>query len=86
VSFALFALRDGLTITSSFVIKNTVKDKLEAEHGYSKNSADLIASFSVPMIAQLFSTPLHILVSPSVRPSGGEAERFFVDDRITADS
>ncbi|TFJ84575.1 hypothetical protein NSK_004040 [Nannochloropsis salina CCMP1776] len=59
--YGLFALRDGLTVTSSFVLKNTIKERLEAEHGLSHNNADLAASFAVPMIAQLASTPLHIL-------------------------
>jgi len=41
--------------------QNTIKERLEAEHGLSHNNADLAASFAVPMIAQLASTPLHIL-------------------------
>jgi hypothetical protein len=59
-SYKLFALRDGLTITSSFVVKNNFKEFLENAHGLSENKADFIASFSVPMVAQLISTPIHI--------------------------
>lgn len=61
LSYLLFACRDGLTVTSSFVIKNTVKESLEKNYGLSSRNADLAASFSVPMIAQVFATPFHIL-------------------------
>lgn len=60
-SYGLFALRDGLTVTSSFVLKNSVKDHLQETYDMDHKRADLAASFSVPMFAQLFSTPLHIL-------------------------
>ena len=59
-SYGLFALRDGMTITSSFVLKHDVTRFLE-KWGLSHHQADLFSSFSVPMAAQLISTPLHIL-------------------------
>ena len=61
ISYALFALRDGLTIASSFVLKNIARDHLVSDYGMAKKHADLAASFAVPMAAQLFSTPVHIL-------------------------
>ena len=60
-SYALFAVRDGLTITSSFVVKNVACQHLEQHYGMRHRDADLAASFAVPMAAQLLSTPFHIL-------------------------
>lgn len=58
-SYGLFAIRDILTISSSFVFKNDVKEYL---HNYMpNNAADLIASMTLPIMAQTISTPLHIL-------------------------
>jgi len=61
ISYGLFAIRDGLTIISSFNLKHKARHVLQDEYGYSHNQAELIASFGVPMFAQLFSTPAHIL-------------------------
>lgn len=58
-SFALFALRDGLTITSSFVFRDMLMERMEAQ-GVAHRTADLAASLTVPLAAQLVSTPLHI--------------------------
>lgn len=60
-SYGLFAVRDMMTIASSFVLKKNVQSYLEAEHGVHPTWADAGASFVVPMSAQLVSTPLHIL-------------------------
>jgi hypothetical protein len=60
-SYALFAMRDCLTITSSFVLKNDFKTYLEEQCGLSRTNADVAASFIVPMTAQVFSSPLHIV-------------------------
>lgn len=61
ISYGLFALRDGLTIISSFNIKHKARHVLQDDYGFSHTNAELIASFGVPMFAQFFSTPLHIL-------------------------
>ena len=50
-----------MTVTASFVLKNDVRDWLEAEHGMKHRNADLLASFATPMAAQIFSTPFHIM-------------------------
>lgn len=55
------ALRDGLTITSSFVFKQSLQEHLERAHEMPHRHADLAASFAVPLAAQLLSTPLHIV-------------------------
>jgi hypothetical protein len=58
-SFALFAMRDSLTIAASFVFK---KDLLQYIEKYlPHNAADLIASFALPISAQFISSPIHIL-------------------------
>lgn len=61
LSYALFAVRDTLTITSSFVLKHDVKTYLQARCCFSHTGADATASFLIPMAAQVVSTPLHIL-------------------------
>lgn len=58
-SYALFALRDSLTIASSFIYKKDCVNILQ--HYMPHNTADLIASMCVPMLAQLISTPIHIM-------------------------
>jgi len=97
-SYLLFGLRDGMTVTSTFVLKvrqfpclpsfppsfllpfqptnspslppslppspppqNTVRDHLVDDYDLQSTTADLIASFAVPMLAQIPSAPLHIL-------------------------
>ena len=61
-SYALFALRDALTITSSFVIKKDVIKYLDQRLPWiPHNTNDLIASFLIPAMAQFLSTPIHIL-------------------------
>jgi len=59
ISYGLFALRDTLTITSSFVFKN---DMVEILNKYMpKNTADFISSITLPISSQIISTPIHIL-------------------------
>lgn len=59
MSYGLFALRDACTIGASFIVKKDVIKYLE-DRGWSHSLADLAASFCVPMVAQLLSTPIHI--------------------------
>lgn len=47
--------------TLSIYVQNNVRDYLEAEYGMKHRNADLLASFATPMVAQIFSTPFHIL-------------------------
>lgn len=60
-SYTLFALRDSLTIGSTFVVKKDMVKILHHEYGFSYNMADFISSSTIPILAQLFSTPLHIM-------------------------
>jgi len=57
--YGLFALRDMMTISSCFILK---KDFTHILHNYMPiNTADFIASLTLPVITQSISTPLHIL-------------------------
>ncbi|EWM23584.1 hypothetical protein Naga_100266g4 [Nannochloropsis gaditana] len=60
-SYLLFGIRDGMTVTSTFVLKNTVRDHLVEDLSFRPRYADIAASFAVPMLAQIPFTPLHIL-------------------------
>lgn len=59
--YVLFALRDSITIGSTFVIKKDAVHHLHHEYHVSYPLADFVSSFTLPILAQLFSTPLHIL-------------------------
>jgi hypothetical protein len=61
LSFGLFALRDSITIASSFVAKKDFMEYLESRFGVEHKVADLVASLTVPMAAQIMSTPILIL-------------------------
>lgn len=80
-SYALFALRDGITISSSFVFKHDVAEYLQENVSTffpTKRSAELFSSFLVPMVAQLFSTPLHILaLDLGSRPAASVGDRLY---------
>lgn len=59
ISYGLFAIRDMLTISSSFIFK---KDMIDILHKYMPlNTADFFASLTLPILAQTISTPIHIL-------------------------
>lgn len=59
LSYGLFAIRDTLTIFSTFTIK---KDLIKFLDKYMPhNTADFIASFSLPILCQVVTTPIHIL-------------------------
>lgn len=79
LSYGLFALRDSITIGASFILK---KDAITYLEKYmSHNIADLVASFAVPMAAQVISTPIHILsIDLFQRPNDSVKQRL---DHIT---
>lgn len=69
-SYLLFALRDSITIGSTFVVKKDLVHHLHHDYQISYPVADFVSSFSLPIMAQLFSSPLHILsVDYYQRPS-----------------
>ena len=75
-SYALFALRDSFTIGSTFVLKKDLVQYLHHDYCVSYPLADFVSSFSLPILAQLFSTPLHILsMDYYQRPQARMADR-----------
>jgi len=60
-SYSLFSIRDLMTISSAFIFKQDLNNYLENKYQISHNKADFISSMTLPIIAQCFSTPIHIL-------------------------
>ncbi|TPX36834.1 hypothetical protein SeMB42_g07021 [Synchytrium endobioticum] len=59
-SYSFFALRDLLTIGSSFTIPPMVSSYLQKEHGLSKQFSTVVAQVTCPMLVQAVTTPLHL--------------------------
>ena len=57
--YFLFGLRDLLTISSNFIFKEECIQKMNKY--IPNNLSDFIASLTLPIFAQIVSTPLHIL-------------------------
>lgn len=76
VSLGLFGLRDGLTISATFVVKDKVRDWMVDEKKIDTRIANVTAAFGVPMFAQIFSTPFHVLALDMFeRPVATASER-----------
>lgn len=74
ISYGLFAIRDSMTIGSSFILKKDVTHLLDSYMPH--NTADFFSSLVLPMTAQLFSTPIHILaIDYYQRPDASMKER-----------
>lgn len=58
-SYLLFGIRDLITISSCFIFKKDLTNQINKYMPY--NFADFISSVILPIIAQIISTPLHIL-------------------------
>lgn len=77
-SYGLFALRDSLTIGSTFIIKKDLVKTLHHDYHLSYHVADFVSSFTIPILAQLLSTPLHILALDLYkRPHASLSKRLF---------
>ena len=75
-SLALFASRDSLSILASFNLPPTVSAKMQSSLGIEKHRADIVAQLTVPLAAQVISTPLHLLGSDIYnRPNLTTADR-----------
>ena len=60
-SFVLFAMRDSITIGSSFNLPYTISQNLQHSYQWNKTVADTTAQLVTPVAMQLFSAPLHLL-------------------------
>lgn len=75
-SLGLFATRDSLSILASFNLPSMIAHDLHEKQGWSKHRADVFAQLTVPLAAQVFSTPLHLLgMDLYNRPGLSTAER-----------
>ncbi|KAI3322079.1 hypothetical protein HD806DRAFT_136311 [Xylariaceae sp. AK1471] len=86
-SYALFALRDCLTIFASFnippLLGPVISERLGAEMRR-RVSGETIAQFAAPAAVQLFSTPVHLLgLDMYNRPAGAGAGAVSWADRWT---
>lgn len=60
-SLGLFAGRDSLSILASFILPAAIADWLVTRHAVARHRADLLAQLTVPLAAQVVSTPMHLL-------------------------
>ena len=60
-TYALFALRDSLTVAASFTFPPIVSKQLQHEMNCSVQKADVSAQLLCPAAVQFISTPLHLL-------------------------
>ncbi|KAI8613632.1 hypothetical protein BC830DRAFT_462589 [Chytriomyces sp. MP71] len=61
-SYALFALRDTMTVSTSFVLPPIVSPYLQEEPiRMSKPTADFVSQLTLPCAVQLVSVPVHVL-------------------------
>jgi hypothetical protein len=61
-SWGLFVLRDSMTMAAGFTLPSVVSSHLQLNNVFSsKKVSDTVAQITVPMIAQIFLTPIHLL-------------------------
>lgn len=58
-SYAMFMSRDCMTVAASFNLPPVVSAHLQ-ERGWSETSSDTLAQLTAPLVAQVFSVPLHL--------------------------
>lgn len=61
ISSACFAVRDLITIGASFTAINPIAKKIEEYFGVPLKAAQTASQLTVPMIAQVFNTPIFII-------------------------
>ena len=59
-SYAMFMSRDSLTVASSFNLPPVMSAYLQKEQGWSANTSDTVSQLTAPLVAQIFSVPLHL--------------------------
>lgn len=60
LTFALFCLRDSLTVLASFTLPSRVATLLQAR-GFKRETCDTASQLVCPMGVQILSTPVHLL-------------------------
>ncbi|ORY51072.1 hypothetical protein BCR33DRAFT_712992, partial [Rhizoclosmatium globosum] len=61
VSYALFALRDSLTVGTSFLAPPVASRYVQKELGVSRQVADFACQMTLPCMVQFISTPIHLV-------------------------
>jgi len=59
ISYGMFTTRDCLTIAASFNLPYYLAPSLEKQ-GLSPGASDIVAQLTAPLVAQVFSVPLHL--------------------------
>ena len=59
-TIGLFAARDSATMAATFWAAPIVCDHLVMEHGFDRQKAEILCAFTVPVISQFLTAPLHI--------------------------
>lgn len=81
ISYSLFAIRDSMTIFSSFILPKFISSKLQEKHGWERSIADSTAQLMTPVGVQIISSPLHLYGldlynRPHLTPSCASRESF----------
>jgi len=59
ISYGLFTTRDCMTVAASFNLPPVLSEKMQ-ENGWSQGAADVVSQLTAPLVAQIFSVPLHL--------------------------
>jgi hypothetical protein len=60
-SFALFSVRDSMTILAGFILPDIISKRVQESTSLSKYQSDTICQLSVPCAMQFVSSPLHLI-------------------------
>lgn len=59
ISYLMFTIRDSMTVGASFNLPPVLSAYLQKE-GFAQGSSDTVAQLTAPLMAQIFSVPLHL--------------------------
>ena len=60
-SYALFTVRDSLTILAGFSLPPLIAESLSQQMGWNRTRADVLSQLTVPCLIQFVSAPMHLL-------------------------
>lgn len=61
LSYALFTVRDCITIAAGFTMPEGISEQMQAKTGWAKDVTDNMAQLMCPGMMQFVTTPLHLL-------------------------
>jgi hypothetical protein len=59
ISYLMFTIRDSMTVGASFNLPPVLSARLQQE-GWTEGASDTVAQLTAPLVAQVFSVPLHL--------------------------